>query len=547
MDKAAAEIRAADEGRRPESIRNDLWEVLLVLGAVILSAFLRFSIFPPLSFAEGAYFFLIPLLLVNWTRQPKILVFGWGWLAGFLFWASSLIWLRHVTWGGTVGLAGVLACFTGFWLLFFAKILQTREWGSGSWRGWLIPLIAAASWVVLEWVRSWLFWGFPWNPISVSQWNRPAVLSLVSVTGGWGLSFLLIWINVGLAQWMRSPFLGWKKKGYLPVARKIPLALVVPVGVLLATAAWYFWQTLKRVESEPVRVGFVQPYSTMKWEATEVTRNLQRLWNETRSLHEDDPAIILWPESATPIPVIGEVSIQQGVEALAAEMDVPILMGNMADYSDQGVYENAVFLVVPDAGLLPESYAKRKLVPFGEFIPFREWLPFLEKVVPIGLDCRPGEEAVVFPFPTRDPLGGEDRIGPLICYEDVFPSLARTTVLEGADWLFVATNNVWYGEEAGAYQHAAHSVLRAVETRRPVLRSGNAGWSGWIDEWGNVRRQVSNSRGSIYFQGAEVVPVRRDLRFDGFISPYVRFGDWFVAVSALILILGTLGISRKRT
>jgi apolipoprotein N-acyltransferase len=96
----------------------------------------------------------------------------------------------------------------------------------------------------------------------------------------------------------------------------------------------------------------------------------------------------------------------------------------------------------------------------------------------------------------------------------------------------VATNNAWYGEGGMAYQHAAHSVLRAVETRRPVLRCGNGGWSGWIDEFGVVRGVLTDDRGSVYFRGVKTLPVKRDARWIGRASFYVEHGDWFVAVCA---------------
>jgi len=511
-----------------------------LLGMMAVSSALRFLMFPPVSLAECAYVFLVPLLLVDWSGKRKRIIFLSGWVSGFLFWASTLIWLRHVTLPGTMGLAAILALFTGLWLLYYGRILRPLEDRKSRSALWMVPLAGAAGWVLLEWVRSWIFWGFPWNPVSVSQWNRPAVLYWVPVTGGWGLSFLLVWINLALARWLRRPCERWRGRGYLTAARKVPLALVVPLAVLLVGAGWYFSQISRERPSSAVRVGFVQPYSTMKWDREAVDRNLRKLWEETRSLAETDPQVLLWPESATPIPVIGEVSIRNGVEALSREMDAPILMGNMAFYPEKGLYDNAIFLVQPDGGLMAEYYIKRELVPFGEFIPFRAQLPFLEKIVPIGLDCRRGTEVVLFPFPSsgEDPRG--DRIGPLICYEDVFPGLARDTVRAGADWLFVATNNVWYGEEAGAYQHAAHAVLRAVETRRPVLRSGNAGWSGWIDEWGHVRRRVVDPRGTIYFQGAVSVDVHRDLRFAGVTTPFVRYGDWLIGPCALLVILSFL-------
>jgi apolipoprotein N-acyltransferase len=122
--------------------------------------------------------------------------------------------------------------------------------------------------------------------------------------------------------------------------------------------------------------------------------------------------------------------------------------------------------------------------------------------------------------------------GPLICYEDVFPDLARHSALGGAAVLTVMTNNGWFGEGGAAYQHAAHAVLRAVENRRPVLRCGNGGWSGWIDEFGGIRNVVTNERGTIYFRGTKVIEVSRDARWLERNSVYTEYGDWFVLVAA---------------
>ena len=133
----------------------------------------------------------------------------------------------------------------------------------------------------------------------------------------------------------------------------------------------------------------------------------------------------------------------------------------------------------------------------------------------------------------RQPL----RIGVLICYEDIFPGLARESVLEGAEILAVLTNNGWFGEGSAAYQHAAHSVLRAVENRRPVLRCGNGGWSGWIDEFGYVRGTATDERGSVYFRGSQVFKITRDLRWRDQTSFYTRHGDWFLAGCAIFATL----------
>ena len=96
------------------------------------------------------------------------------------------------------------------------------------------------------------------------------------------------------------------------------------------------------------------------------------------------------------------------------------------------------------------------------------------------------------------------------------------------------TNNGWFGEGGAAYQHAAHSVLRAVENRRPVIRCGNGGWSGWIDEFGNVRAVLTDDRESVYFRGAQTLEITRDLRWAGRLSYYAEHGDWFLIVCVVL-------------
>ncbi|MEJ1973936.1 MAG: nitrilase-related carbon-nitrogen hydrolase [Lacunisphaera sp.] len=127
-------------------------------------------------------------------------------------------------------------------------------------------------------------------------------------------------------------------------------------------------------------------------------------------------------------------------------------------------------------------------------------LGWLSKVAPIGGDFQRGDSSA----PLLVPVGKTQvPVGVLICYEDIFPALARDSAQSGAEMLAVLTNNAWFGEGSAAYQHAAHAVLRAIETRRPVIRCGNSGWSGWIDEYGNVRATVVNSDGTVYFRGGQ--------------------------------------------
>ena len=154
--------------------------------------------------------------------------------------------------------------------------------------------------------------------------------------------------------------------------------------------------------------------------------------------------------------------------------------------------------------------------------------------MPIGGDFQRGADAHPFLLPV-----GTSRVavGVLICYEDIFPSLARDSVRSGAEVLAVLTNNGWFGEGGAAYQHATHSVLRAVETRRPVIRCGNGGWSGWIDEFGNIRATLKNEDDSVYFRGGETVKISRDLRWRDRQTFYTQHGDWFLAVCAVLAVV----------
>ncbi len=175
-------------------------------------------------------------------------------------------------------------------------------------------------------------------------------------------------------------------------------------------------------------------------------------------------------------------------------------------------------------------------MPFGEYVPLRSIVgSVISKFVEVGDDFQAGEDShpLVVPW-----ARGSVVVGPLICYEDVYPQLARHSVRAGAELLAVHSNNGWFGEGGYSYQHAAHSVLRAVETRRPVVRVGNGGWSGWIDEFGKMREVVTDHKYSIFFRGSRLMKVSRDSRWIGFTSFYVKHGDWFVLVCAGLVVLG---------
>lgn len=524
------------------------WQGLI---ASLASALLHVLAFPPINLPETAYVFAGPLLLYAlFSERAK----GEGWrifLGGWLGWAVLLAWLRHVTahlegplaaglgWFAPLAMSAIMALF--WWGWFMGSLFLVRRSREQALPARLMAVLAcSALWVLLEWARTVLFSGFPWLLLSVSQWERPLLLQIASVTGASGISFILIAFNLGLSFYLYNLWRNRRARWWERLSGEFYLALLL----LFASIGYGFHASGAGREGRipGPRVAFVQPDAGAieKWDPALIRENLQVLDDLTTYAQYLGAELVLWPESPTPRAVKGDPVMQDWVEAVSRETGLPLLIGNIAiersEVDGAARFFNAVFTVDPAAGVETEAYyAKRHLVPFGEYVPLAGWLPFLRKVVPVPGDFFPGESAQPLEIPG---LGRPfSRVGILICYEDVFPRLARDNVRAGAAWHYVATNNVWFGEGAAAWQHAAHSVLRAVETRRPVVRCGNAGWSGWIDEFGQIRHVMLDDEQSVYFQGVESVPLSLSRYWAGRSSLYVRHGDYFTGLCALLLLV----------
>ena len=522
----------------PYADRPSFWrrhtDTLWALAVFVCTVVLTVASFPPFSAPEFAYAFAAPAIFWAYLRPGFRLYVGTMFAAQAVAWTILLGWLHHVTIGGLVVLGPLVGAWVGVWYLavwWVMPRLLGREPG--------IRVLAvfglAALWVLVEWTRTWLLGGFPWLPLSVSQWQRPIMLQIASYAGGYAVSFILIFFNCGFAAYahrlLRENEIGLRKRS--PEFMAALLVLMFPSFLLLS-------EIFGQQRSEFVRVALVQPYipQQVKWDSSKGPGILEVLETLTVNSAISQPDLILWPEAVTPWAVRGDDTARRFVEDLAQRAQTPLLLGSIAienHGTSAEAWFNGAFVVTPDSGLQPGYYAKRRLVPFGEFVPLRPVLGWLRKFVEIGDDFQAGADAhpLVISL-SRGPIV----VGPLICYEDIYPQLARSSALAGAEVLTVMTNNGWFGEGGAAYQHAAHSALRAVETRRPVIRVGNGGWSGWFDEFGNVRTVLTNTEGSVYFRGTRSVVVSRDARWVGRNSYYTEHGDWFVALCAGFVVLG---------
>jgi apolipoprotein N-acyltransferase len=476
---------------------------------------------PPRHVPEAAYFFLLPAL-VWFSRKPDLkkvaltfLVCGW-------FYHIALVgWMRHVTFGGMLMASFLMSLYQLPWFLVARTWLPVAI-GFSFPRRVLLILGLSSCWVMIEWMRCQFTLGFPWCPLSVTQWERPAILQTVPILGAWGVSFFLIVFNLCLASYLHHLLVRRREKEGFSLSSFCPdfyFGLLVFILMVLP----FFENRRKAVSNEAQRVlkvGVCQPYLRDKWKENRVLEHKETLVRQTKFLSLLNPDLIVWPEASTPYAVNLD---RQWVENLAKDANCTLLIGAVVKEGDFSY--NTISEVSPDSGLNPERYDKQVLVPFGEYVPYPfRWIPGLSKMVgPVG-NFTSGDRPHIFQIRAKDRKEAV-RVGPLICYEDIFPFLSRDIVSQEVDFLFVSTNDAWFEREGCAEQHAAHSILRALELGRPFLRCGNAGWSGWIDARGIVREVLENEEGSIYFEGAGLFELLLPERNR---TLYVRYGDYFL-------------------
>ncbi len=502
------------------------------------SALLLFLAFLPGAGGWAGFVWAIPLALWS-ASQP-----AWGrWMrvtavASGATWLGLLAWLRHVHpplgWAGWILLSLYCAAYLWAWLLALRWVFGTLgERGAADRIAGCAGL--AGLWVGLEALRGWAFTGFGWLPLAASQFENPVMLALCQATGPLGPSAALVLANLGLARWAlrqlaeRTAPAGGPLRGFTPE---------LYLGLLPVAAA--FWLHIDaatgRPETVAVRVAAAQPDvdPNRKWDAAGANELVRSLGEMTLEAAGSKPDLILWPEAATPFP-LDSPAYASRLRALAAASGATLVVGAI-ERREPG-YANGIAAIGPEGPTGP-AYAKRRLVPFGEYVPGADWLP-LRKVVPIPEDCVRGEGPTPLLAPLRD--GGTVALGALVCYEDIFPGLARDHALRGAQALVVLTNDAWYGRELGAWQHAAHSGLLAASTRLPVLRCGNAGWSGVVTASGRAAPALRG--GTIYFRGAadlgEVLLPARPLP-----SFWTLRGDWLVPPA--LALAGLAALRRRR-
>jgi apolipoprotein N-acyltransferase len=516
--------------------------------AVLLSSFLlacAFPLPPVLRAMEGssaAWLALIPLILVARLSRPEN-AFWWGWLCGFLFWLVSAAWVLELrqTWGflpvvilAWVALAAYCALYTGLFAFLLAGI-----WPGGK-RRLALVLMAPVIWVGCEYLRAVLLTGFPWNVLGASQYRNIAAIQLASWGGTYAVSGVIVLLNAALAL-TALRIVGEIRRR--ESRRRIHYELMLG---LVAIALCWSWgvRTVRRGvpggEAEAiVRIAAVQPNipQVQKWSEAHRQDAYLALKEQTELAVMSRPSLMIWPETAIP-DLLRIDPIAQSVVTSLVTNGPQLLVGSM-DYEQLGedvLYYNASFLVDSSSSIVG-TYRKRHLVPFGEYVPFENQFALIKRLAPLGFSCVPGSP--VGPLELRVVQEGVEttaNFGVLICFEDVFPYLARKDVGAGARFLVNQTNDAWFDPSAASRQHMANAVFRAVENRVPLVRCANTGVTCFVDRFGRIVELLAGDDGGTALKGFSVSELRIPPA-DMPLTPYTRFGDWLWARPCAMLVI----------
>jgi apolipoprotein N-acyltransferase len=490
--------------------------------AALASAALFAITFPPFNLVVPALLCLVPITVMV-TRAADREGHAWqaaraGFWFGFIGYGANLYWIAVALLLYTkLALLGYVASL--IWLapvvgatmaaLFFARKLT----------GWplaiLLPIVWTASELLLNHLSD---LSFPWLPLGLSMAHVTSLAQVADLSGVRGVSFWIAAVNgIVVDAWL-----------YRSNRRAATLRVVSALVLIAAVAAYGEWRIATIRLTPLARIAIVQPDipEEVKLTTENPTAHVGKLDSMTRAeLARSSPDLVVWPEAALDRFLWQYPAWADSLRSAVALHPTPIITGFM-DSGDPRIvpfaYYNAALLTDPRGYISPQPpYRKHYLVPIVERVPFvnPDWFRGVDYFGGFGRGT--SEEPFHLDFGT---------VGVLICYESIFPQLARDYARQGTSVLLNITNDAWFQRSNAPYQHFAHLSLRAIENRLPVVRAANTGISGWIDPLGRVRAETPIFVPRTATYTVEVTSTH---------TLYTRFGDWLGELCS-VLTLGFL-------
>lgn len=478
----------------------------LLSGAITYLSFERISLFP-ISWVSLS----VPIfILISKRRLPFLIGFSWA----FSFYSISLYWLTGVMsrYGNlnlflsiifflllVISLSGLFGLM--FYLVNIAgKFLPHFEF-------FLFPLF----WVSLEYILSFLLTGFPWNLIGYSQIHFLPIIQISSITGVYGVSFIIIFLNTSIAFFAKSKNLKW---------------LIPSLAFFILSILYGLYTINKGYKKEnPIRVAVAQGNTSMEDDIIGNKKLMEEKFRDYIELTEkainDGSKLVIWPE--TSVPILFRYDPRKEIIMNLSKRTSTFILASFTDWRE-GKFYNSVFLLSPEDSI-SSVYDKIHLVPFGEYVPFKKIFGFFESITKEVGDYFPGRELVLHSLK-------DIQFGSPICYEIIFPNLVRKFVNKGAQFLVTVSNDGWFGKTDAPYQHFSIAVMRCVENRRFLLRATSTGVSGIIDPFGRVLKKIDI--GKMDYAVEDIYPIKEK-------TFYSKNGDLFsiscLTISAISFIL----------
>jgi apolipoprotein N-acyltransferase len=457
--------------------------------------------FPAPSLWWFAYVALVPwIVLIRSAPTGKRAAYD-GWAGGFGYMVAVHHWLFPSL---NVFIFVIGALLGALWAPWGWLVRRFLSGVPGPGRGLAALVVLPSGWLMVELVRSWQGLGGPWGMLGSSQWQVEPALRLASVGGVWLLSFLVVAVNVSLAVLVSV------RESRVPAVAGI-------VATAAATSAAWVWSPRPDTDGR-VRMAVVQP-GVVEGADQRFARE-EQLTRQLVGRHLD---LIVWGESSVGYDLGDRPDLARRIAALSRATGADILVNVDARRSDKpGIYKSSV-LVGPN-GLTGDRYDKMRLVPFGEYIPARRFLGWATSVgKAAGEDRRRGSEQVVMN------VGHGLRVGPMVCFESAFPDMSRHLTEDGADVLVAQSSTSSFQHSWAPEQHASLAALRAAETGRPMVHATLTGVSA---VYGPSGQRIGSWLGT-----SDNTAAVYDIPLAHGVTPYVRYGDWPVHGSLVVLAL----------
>lgn len=457
--------------------------LLLPIGGVLTGLCLAF---PKIGFLE--WFSMIPALWFLFgvagdktVRYRRLYLYGF--LYYFAFYMIALHWFLNlypmdflgVSKGEAVGLVAI--CWVGLSLLqtVFASLVfplfgALCRMGVMARFSILTPVLFAAQYVVAEWSQTLTWMGVPWARLALGQIEYGAVTGAAALFGSYFITFAIVLTNASLAFLLRN-------RKDIP---RVRVCAAVAAGAFVCNLAFgmvgYF--TADPENGTPLVVAAVQGNvgSDLKWTSNSRAKSYEVYEKYTAEAVRQGAGVVVFPETFIPSELNERTDLGIFISNLAKTYHVTVFCGAFHTDNEGNEY-NAVFAVYPDGTIDENVYAKRHLVPFGEYVP---WRPFIEFVLPmladIGMlsdDLAAGTDSALF-----DTAHG--KIGALLCFDSIYEELTRDSVRDGAELMILPTNDSWFTDSRGIYMHHAQARLRAIESGRWIVRAADTGISAVI-------------------------------------------------------------------